>query len=185
MKAIGKYLVIGLAILLSAWVLGKSYTYKYRTQDRIVVTGLGETEFTSDLIVWRQDVGWRKGSTDDVAVWRNQLQKNWSNLRSGVCYGGSGFIGHKSYTAQSEPRSNWMPEENSSREDSLIQVRLPKRTIFSNGSTRMFSGVFEHCLLPRPERPSNRSIRASIRRFCLIVRALALLEVNATKALMV
>lgn len=53
MKAIGKYLVIGLAILLSAWVLGKSYTYKYRTQDRIVVTGLGETEFTSDLIVWR------------------------------------------------------------------------------------------------------------------------------------
>ncbi len=31
----------------------------------------------------------------------------------------------------------------------------------------------------------NRSIRASIRRFCLIVRALALLEVNATKALMV
>ena len=53
MKAIGKDLVIGLAILLSAWVLGKSYTYKYRTQDRIVVTGLGETEFTSDLIVWR------------------------------------------------------------------------------------------------------------------------------------
>ena len=60
-----------------------------------------------------------------------------------------------------------------------------EKTIFSNGSTRMFSGVFEHCLLPRPERPSNRSIRASIRRFCLIVRALALLEVNATKALMV
>lgn len=53
MKAIWKNLVLGLAILLSAWVLGRSYTYKFRTQERIVVTGLGETEFTSDLIVWR------------------------------------------------------------------------------------------------------------------------------------
>ena len=75
----------------------------------------GGLNFITDLIVWRQDVGWRKGSTDDVAVWRNQLQKNWSNLRSGVCYGGSGFIGHKSYTAQAAPRSNWMPEERQTR----------------------------------------------------------------------
>ena len=74
----------------------------------------GGLNFITDLIVWRQDVGWRKGSTDDVAVWRNQLQ-NWSNLRSGVCYGGSGFIGHKSYTAQAAPRSNWMPEERQTR----------------------------------------------------------------------
>lgn len=75
----------------------------------------GGINFITDLIVWRQDVGWRKGSTDDVSVWRNQLQKNWSNLRSGVCYGGSGFIGHKSYTAQAAPRSNWMPEERQTR----------------------------------------------------------------------
>ncbi|MFQ6939455.1 MAG: glycoside hydrolase family 2 protein [Alistipes finegoldii] len=75
----------------------------------------GALNFITDLIVWRQDVGWRKGSTDDVAVWRNHLQKNWSNLRSGVCYGGSGFIGHKSYTAQAAPRSNWMPEERQTR----------------------------------------------------------------------
>ena len=75
----------------------------------------GGLNFITDLIVWRKDVGWRKGSTDDVAVWRNQLQKNWSNLRSGVCYGGSGFIGHKSYTAQTAPRSNWMPEERQTR----------------------------------------------------------------------
>ena len=75
----------------------------------------GGINFITDLIVWRQDVGWRKGSTDDVAVWRNQLQKNWSNLRSGVCYGGSGFTGHKSYTAQAAPRSNWMPEERQTR----------------------------------------------------------------------
>ena len=71
----------------------------------------GNINFITDLIVWRQDVGWRKGTTDDVTVWRDELQKGWSHLRSGICYGGSGFIGHKSYTAQAAPRANWMPEE--------------------------------------------------------------------------
>ena len=90
----------------------------------------GGLNFITDLIVWRQDVGWRKGSTDDVAVWRNQLQKNWSNLRSGVCYGGSGFIGHKSYTAQSEPRSNWMPEEKQTRFHEEYAKNLQNDSLF-------------------------------------------------------
>ena len=90
----------------------------------------GGINFITDLIVWRQDVGWRKGSTDDVAVWRNQLQKNWSNLRSGVCYGGSGFIGHKSYTAQAEPRSNWMPEENQTRFHEEYAKNLQNDSLF-------------------------------------------------------
>lgn len=47
-----KYIILGLAAVCSAYVLGRSYTYKYRAQDTVVVTGLGETEFTSDLIVW-------------------------------------------------------------------------------------------------------------------------------------
>lgn len=47
-----KYLVLGLAAVVCAFVLGRAYTYKYRVQDTVVVTGLGETEFTSDLIVW-------------------------------------------------------------------------------------------------------------------------------------
>ncbi len=75
----------------------------------------GSLNFITDLIVWRQDVGWSRGSADDVAVWRNKLQKGWPNLRSGVCYGGSGFVGHKSYTAQAMPQSNWMPEEKQTR----------------------------------------------------------------------
>ena len=77
----------------------------------------GGINFVSDLIVWRQNVGWEKGSTSDVAVWRDQLRKNWSHLRSGVSYGGSGFIGHKSYTESSESRlnANWMPERKQTR----------------------------------------------------------------------
>lgn len=47
-----KYIVLGIAAIVCAVVLGRAYTYKFRSQDTIVVTGLGETTFTSDLIVW-------------------------------------------------------------------------------------------------------------------------------------
>ena len=47
-----KYIWIAVAAVVCACVLGRAYTYKYRAQDTILVTGLGETEFTSDLIVW-------------------------------------------------------------------------------------------------------------------------------------
>ncbi|MDE5707800.1 MAG: SIMPL domain-containing protein [Alistipes sp.] len=53
MKGFVKYLVLGAAVVLSAWLLAKAYTYKYHAQETIVVTGLGETEFVSDLIVWK------------------------------------------------------------------------------------------------------------------------------------
>ncbi|WP_300705085.1 SIMPL domain-containing protein [uncultured Alistipes sp.] len=52
MKAYWKYIIIGVAIIASAWLLARAYMYKYHAQETIVVTGLGETEFTSDLIVW-------------------------------------------------------------------------------------------------------------------------------------
>ena len=44
--------LIALAIVVAAWVLGEAWMYKYRCEDKVVVTGLGEQEFTSDLIVW-------------------------------------------------------------------------------------------------------------------------------------
>ena len=45
--------ILGICAIAAAAVLGRSYTYKYRSQDRIAVTGLGEKEFVSDLIVWK------------------------------------------------------------------------------------------------------------------------------------
>lgn len=48
-----KYLILGIAAIVCAVIVGRAYTYKYRVQETIVVTGLGETEFSSDLIVWR------------------------------------------------------------------------------------------------------------------------------------
>lgn len=45
--------IIGVSIVLTAVLLANAYTFKYRSQNRLTATGLGEKEFTSDLIVWR------------------------------------------------------------------------------------------------------------------------------------
>ena len=47
-----KYLILGVTAIVCVVLLGRYYTYKYRAQETVTVTGLGETEFTSDLIVW-------------------------------------------------------------------------------------------------------------------------------------
>ncbi len=46
------YVIIAVTILLSVIILADAYTYKYESQEIVTVTGLGETSFTSDLIVW-------------------------------------------------------------------------------------------------------------------------------------
>ncbi|MBQ3173198.1 MAG: SIMPL domain-containing protein [Alistipes sp.] len=52
MNNLWKYIIIATAIVLSAVVLATAYTQRYRTATgTITVTGLGETEFTSDLII--------------------------------------------------------------------------------------------------------------------------------------
>lgn len=70
----------------------------------------GEINFITDLIVWQQNVGWEKGSPEDVKVWSTLMRKNWSRLRSGVCYGNEGMPGHRSFEALPAPRVNWLPE---------------------------------------------------------------------------
>ena len=56
----------------------------------------GDINFITDLIVLRQNVGWERGSFDDVEVWCNQLSSNktWQKMRYGVCYGEEGAITH-------------------------------------------------------------------------------------------
>lgn len=61
-KNIGS-IVIGLSIMVGAAIIGSAYTYKYRTQETVIVTGLGEKEFTSDLVVWR---AWITAEAGDV-----------------------------------------------------------------------------------------------------------------------
>lgn len=56
----------------------------------------GEINFITDLIVFQQNVGWTKGSPEDVGIWCRQLKSNaqWSKLRYGVCYGVEGVTTH-------------------------------------------------------------------------------------------
>ncbi len=52
MNNLWKYVIISSAVVISAVVLAAAYTNRYNAQSgTISVTGLGETEFTSDLIV--------------------------------------------------------------------------------------------------------------------------------------
>lgn len=56
-KVAADWSFVGVAIIVAAIIVGSAYTYKYRAENTITVTGLGETEFTSDLIVWRGSIG--------------------------------------------------------------------------------------------------------------------------------
>ncbi|MBQ0080056.1 MAG: beta-galactosidase [Alistipes sp.] len=53
----------------------------------------GDINFITDLIVWRQDVGWSEGTVSDVLVWQDALKKNWSHLKQAICYGEAGTFG--------------------------------------------------------------------------------------------
>jgi hypothetical protein len=45
-------LIIGIAVLLTAFVISAAYKYKFKGEETITVTGLAEKNFTSNKIVW-------------------------------------------------------------------------------------------------------------------------------------
>lgn len=71
----------------------------------------GGINFITDLIVWRQEVGWQRGKPGDLAIWFEQLRNAWSHLRSAIEYGGEGFFGHRNVTTNTKPMVNRLPEE--------------------------------------------------------------------------
>ena len=73
MKNYGKYFIIAVAAVLCASVLAHAYVYKFRMQETITVTGLGETQFESDLIVWSGTI---TAESQDVASGYAQIEKN-------------------------------------------------------------------------------------------------------------
>lgn len=74
-----KYLLLGIAAVVCAAIVGRAYTYKYRAQDTILVTGLGEAEFTSDLIVWSGEV---TAEAQQVAAGYAQIERASRRCRS-------------------------------------------------------------------------------------------------------
>ncbi|MEG2613527.1 MAG: glycoside hydrolase family 2 TIM barrel-domain containing protein, partial [Alistipes sp.] len=70
----------------------------------------GNINFITDLIVWQQNVGWDRGSSDDLKVWSALLRTKWGKLCSAVIYGAEGMPGHSSFEAQPSTNINWLPE---------------------------------------------------------------------------
>ncbi|MFR9495564.1 MAG: SIMPL domain-containing protein [Rikenellaceae bacterium] len=66
-------ILIAVAIIISAVVLANAYTYKYKSQETITVTGLGETSFVSDLIVWSGHIA---VDTQNVELGYKELEAN-------------------------------------------------------------------------------------------------------------
>lgn len=52
MKVNSTALIFGLAIVIAAFILGNSFVNRNKDDGTISVTGLGQTDFTSDMIVW-------------------------------------------------------------------------------------------------------------------------------------
>jgi hypothetical protein len=52
MKKISSSVIIGIAIIITAWILGKSFQDRNKNLDSITVIGLGTKDFVSDEILW-------------------------------------------------------------------------------------------------------------------------------------
>lgn len=89
----------------------------------------GPINFITDLIAWRQDVGWQRGSTSDLQLWCDQLKANWGHLGSAVTYGGEGFLGMTARTTQQQ-RTNLPTEERQTRFHEEYSRQLEADSLF-------------------------------------------------------
>ncbi len=54
--------IVGISLLLSAWLLGNAYQYKFKTNQVISVTGNANKNFEADIVKWR--AGFRRQGND-------------------------------------------------------------------------------------------------------------------------
>ena len=73
MKNITSSVIIGLAIIITATILGSAFKNRYNYQDTIKVTGLGKQDFTSDLVVWS---GYFIRKSDQISTGYNLLDQD-------------------------------------------------------------------------------------------------------------
>lgn len=72
-------IIVSLAVIAAAFLLGNAYTSKSKQAQSISVTGLGEENFTSDLIVWKASFS-KKGSdlktaSDELKSEKEKIKK--------------------------------------------------------------------------------------------------------------
>ncbi len=79
MKSYVAPLIIALSVITGVFILGNAYKYKFKTTETISVTGLAETNFTSDQIVW---TGNYSRKTMDLKSAYAQLKTDEGKIRS-------------------------------------------------------------------------------------------------------
>ena len=79
MKHYGNAIIFGTAIIIASFFLGKAYTNRIITQGEIKVTGLGKTDFTSDLIVWEGRFGAKNLNLKQAYLTLEQNKKTITN----------------------------------------------------------------------------------------------------------
>lgn len=79
MRRIITAVIIGIAVVVAAWILGAAYKYKYHQQQIIAVNGGAEINFNSDLIVWTGSYS-RKAETLESAY--GQLKEDEDKVRN-------------------------------------------------------------------------------------------------------
>jgi hypothetical protein len=52
MRILYAAIVLGLSLIIAFWIAGTAFKYKSKSTETIIVTGLAEKDFASDLIVW-------------------------------------------------------------------------------------------------------------------------------------
>ncbi len=71
-------LIMGIAIIITALILGNAWTQGKKRAETVYVTGSASTDFTSDLIVWRASFSERSFNTKDAFA---ALKKDAANIR--------------------------------------------------------------------------------------------------------
>lgn len=70
MEKIKSSIIIGVAIIITAWILGKSFQNRNSNLDSISVIGLGTKDFVSDEILWS---GSFTTNNNDIKVAYNKI----------------------------------------------------------------------------------------------------------------
>lgn len=95
----------------------------------------GEINEITDLVVWRQNIGWDNGLLDDIAIWSEQLHSKWGHLRSAIMYGAGGSVDHqidRAELARSRElkREGWFPEVRQSEMHEVYAKNLAADSLF-------------------------------------------------------
>ncbi len=72
-------IVLGLALIIAFWVAGTSFKYRSKAGETIVVTGLAERDFVSDLIVWN---GYYSRKSLDLKSAYSSLKQDENSIRN-------------------------------------------------------------------------------------------------------